>query len=107
MEMTVRIRSGQCAVINSQSMLCWSNNQTAGHQPSAHEQPSTPRLRFDSDAAAAVNQAMTLALQAATRAHPAGFTITGVSHDSQLLSNPRTVEPTFYAASTGATPTTV
>lgn len=61
---------------------------------------------IDPDAAAAVNQAMTLALQAATRAHPAGFTITGVSHDSQLLSNPRTVEPTFYAASTGPTPTT-
>lgn len=50
---------------------------------------------------------MTLAMRAAEQAHPQGFTITAVSHDSQLLNTLRTVEPTFYAAAAGATPTTV
>ena len=62
---------------------------------------------MDADAAAAVNQAMTLALAAASQAYPDGYTITAVSHDAQLLTNPRTVEPNFYEASTGAGPTTV
>lgn len=61
----------------------------------------------DADAAAAVNQALSLAVQAAEQAHPQGFTITAVSHDSQLLTNTRTVEPTFYGAASGASGTTV
>ena len=62
----------------------------------------------DADAAAAVNEAMTRAVRAAEQAHPTGFTITAVSHDSQLVENSRTVEPTFLAAATGTpTPVTV
>ncbi len=61
---------------------------------------------IDADAAAAVNQAMSLAVQAAECAHPDGFTIAAVSHDSQLLSDARAVEPTFFEAAVGARQTT-
>ena len=61
----------------------------------------------DADPAAAVNQAMTLALAAASHAHPDGYTVTAVSHDARLLTTPRSVEPNFYQAAAGAGTTTV
>lgn len=61
----------------------------------------------NADAATAVNQAMSLAVQAAERAHPQGFTITAVSHDSQRLTDARTVEPTFFDAAVGTRQVTV
>ena len=57
---------------------------------------------IDADAAVAVNEAMARAVHAAEQAYPDGFTITAVSHDSQLVETTRKVEPTFFAAATGA-----
>lgn len=61
----------------------------------------------DADAAVAINEAMTQAVRAAEQAHPNGFTISAVSHDSQLVQNSRTVEPSFFAAATGRAAVTV
>ena len=62
---------------------------------------------IDADAQAAVNHAVRAAVQAATDAHPAGFTITAVSHDSQILTVNRTVEPNFFGAAMGGRPSIV
>jgi hypothetical protein len=57
---------------------------------------------IDADASVAVSEAMARAVRAAEHAHPEGFTIISVSHDSQLVETTRRVEPTFFAAATGA-----
>jgi hypothetical protein len=61
----------------------------------------------DVDAAVAINEAMSQAVRAAEQAHPDGFTISAISHDSQLVENSRTVEPSFFAAATGRAAVTV
>ena len=84
-------------------------NQVLRYQGKKRDVTSTiyTAAAVDTDAAAAVNQAMSLAAQAAEQAHPQGFTITAVSHDTQLLTHTRTVEPNFYSAAVGASGTTV
>lgn len=61
----------------------------------------------DADAAVAINEAMSQAVRAAEQAHPDGFTISSVSHASQLVEDSRTVEPSFFAAATGRPAVTV